>query len=106
MLGNVIPWVVGPFFGQTPGTYFAHHMGMHHVEENMAEDLSSTIVFQRDSFADWLRYWGRFMTVGLVDLAQYLARKNPQRLRPNVLPHNSALWTAPAAPPRRPPAAP
>jgi fatty acid desaturase len=94
LLGNVIPWVVGPFFGQTPGTYFAHHMGMHHVEENMAEDLSSTIMFQRDRFAEWLRYWGRFMTVGLVDLAQYLARKNRQRLVRKVLIGEGAFWSA------------
>src|SRR5688572_21680423 len=23
-LNQVIPWLLGPFFGQTPGTYFAH----------------------------------------------------------------------------------
>ncbi len=92
-LAHYIPWVIGPFIGQTPGTYFAHHMGMHHVEENMAEDLSSTISFQRDSFFDWLKYWGRFMTIGLVDLAQYLARKNRQRLLRKVLLGEGAFWS-------------
>jgi hypothetical protein len=23
-----IPWVLGPFFGESPETYFAHHVGM------------------------------------------------------------------------------
>ena len=26
-----IPWVIGPFFGETPESYFAHHLGMHHA---------------------------------------------------------------------------
>jgi hypothetical protein len=30
---------------QTPSTYFAHHLGMHHAEENLAGDLSTTIHF-------------------------------------------------------------
>ncbi len=34
-MNHVIPWLLGPFFGQTPNTYFAHHMGMHHREENL-----------------------------------------------------------------------
>ena len=47
---------------------------MHHVEENLPEDLSSTLPFRRDSFLEWLKYWGRFMTIGLLDLAQYFAK--------------------------------
>src|SRR5215471_16618815 len=46
-LNNVIPWLVGPFFGQTPGTYFSHHLGMHHREENLGADLSSTMRYRR-----------------------------------------------------------
>ncbi|HEX4339063.1 MAG TPA: fatty acid desaturase [Polyangiaceae bacterium] len=92
-LGHVIPWVIGPFFGQTPGTYFAHHMGMHHVEENLVDDLSSTVTFQRDSFAGWLRYWGRFMTVGLLDLAQYMAKNNRQRLLRKVFVGEGVYWS-------------
>ncbi len=30
-----IPWVIGPFFGESPETYFAHHVGMHHPENNL-----------------------------------------------------------------------
>jgi fatty acid desaturase len=93
-LGHVIPWVLGPFFGQTPGTYFAHHMGMHHVEENLAEDLSSTIAFQRDRFGHWLRYWSRFLTLGLVDLSRYFARKNRGRLLQKVVVGEGVYWVA------------
>ena len=91
-LNHVIPWVIAPFLGQTPNSYFAHHMGMHHPEENLAEDLSSTLSFQRDSFIDWLKYWGRFMTIGLVELSQYLARKNRQRLLRNLLVGEGTYW--------------
>lgn len=90
---GVIPWVIGPFFGQTPGTYFAHHMGMHHVEENLADDLSSTISFQRDSFIGWLKYWGRFLLFGLPDLSLYFVRKNRKRLLRKVLVGEAAFWS-------------
>ncbi|HVW24853.1 MAG TPA: fatty acid desaturase [Polyangiaceae bacterium] len=93
VLGHVITWVLGPFFGQTPGTYFAHHMGMHHVEENLAEDLSTTLPFQRDSFFAWLKYWSRFMTIGLLDLAQYFAKRGRQRLLRKVLAGELAYWS-------------
>ena len=36
-------WFVCPFFGHTPETYFVHHMGMHHVANNMLDDASSTL---------------------------------------------------------------
>jgi hypothetical protein len=44
-MNNYIPWVLGPFFGQTPETYFAHHIGMHHPENNLEADLSTTMPF-------------------------------------------------------------
>jgi hypothetical protein len=42
-LQHWVIWIVCPFFGHTPETYFAHHMGMHHVENNMEDDASSTL---------------------------------------------------------------
>jgi fatty acid desaturase len=92
-LNYVIPWVIGPFFGQTPDTYFAHHMGMHHNEGNMPEDLSSTLRFQRDRFGHWLMYWGRFMTVGLPDLCRYMLRKNRSRLFRRIVVGEGAYWS-------------
>jgi fatty acid desaturase len=93
-LNQIIPWVLCPFMGQTPETYFAHHMGMHHVEENRPGDLSSTERFQRDRIGAWLAYWGRFMTIGLVELAAYLSRKGKQRLLRRVILGEGLYWLA------------
>jgi len=91
---QIIPWVLSPFMGQTPETYFAHHMGMHHVEENLGGDLSSTMRFRRDRLGDWLRYYGRFMTFGFVDLIRYLAGHRRHRLVRRVLAGTAVYWTA------------
>jgi len=93
-LNQIIPWVLGPFMGQTPETYFAHHVGMHHVEENRPGDLSSTERFQRDRLGHWLRYWGRFMTVGLFDLARYFSRRGKRRLLRKVILGEASYWIA------------
>lgn len=75
-----IPWVLGPFFGESPETYFAHHVGMHHPENNLEEDLSSTMAYQRDSVLDFARYFLRFLFLVLGDLTRYLARKGRRGL--------------------------
>jgi fatty acid desaturase len=49
-------------------------MGMHHMEDNMPEDLSSTIRYRRDSFLHFLAYWARFFFFVLVELTLYLTR--------------------------------
>jgi fatty acid desaturase len=67
-MNELIPWVYSPFLGQTPCTYAAHHMGMHHPENNLWDDDSSTLPYQRDNFLHFLRYFGRFMFVGLKNL--------------------------------------
>ncbi len=65
-------WVVCPFFGHTPETYFVHHMAMHHVENNMPDDASSTMAYRRDSLRGFLRYVGRFLVLGFRDTFMYL----------------------------------
>jgi len=70
-LFHYIIWIVCPFFGHTPETYFAHHMGMHHVENNMKEDASSTLPYQRDSLRGFLSYLGRFLFMGVADTFMY-----------------------------------
>jgi fatty acid desaturase len=84
-LNAYIPWVLGPFFGETPETYFAHHLGMHHPENNLSDDLSSTIGYQRDRLGDFLLYYARFMLRGVTELAGYLRRKNRLRLRARMI---------------------
>ncbi|MFM2139380.1 MAG: hypothetical protein RJA57_1687 [Bacteroidota bacterium] len=70
-LFHYIIWAVCPFFGHTPETYFAHHMGMHHVENNMEDDASSTLHYQRDSLRSFLRYFIHFLFLGFADTVRY-----------------------------------
>ncbi len=79
-MNQIIPWALGPFMGETPETYFAHHMGMHHPENNLPDDLSSTMRYRRDSLAHWLMYYGDFLALGLVRLAGYHLRKGNRKM--------------------------
>ena len=91
-LNNIIPWVIGPFLGETPEAYFAHHMGMHHAEGNMPEDHSSTMKYQRDSFIDFLKYYFSFLIVGTYQLATYLKKKNRTKVLANFLKGELGFW--------------
>jgi fatty acid desaturase len=55
-------------------------MGMHHPENNLPNDLSSTMKYQRDSFAHWLMYYLDFITLGLARLVDYHSRKHNAKL--------------------------
>ena len=67
-----IPNVLGPFFGETPNTYYVHHIGMHHPENNQYDDLSSTMPYDRDRLWHFLQYLGRFYVFGVAGLARYM----------------------------------
>lgn len=84
-LNYYIPWVIGPLFGFTPDTYFTHHLGMHHPENNLPDDESSTMFYQRDSVRGFLRYLGDFFVRGLPKLAGYLQRKSKTKLRRRLM---------------------
>jgi hypothetical protein len=79
-LNHVIVWLLGPFFGETPETYYIHHVGMHHREENLPADLSSTMKYQRDSFIHFLRYFLRFFFFIPVEMGLYLRRRKRTKL--------------------------
>lgn len=79
-LNYILPYVIAPFFGHMADTYYAHHIGMHHAENNLEEDESSTMFYQRDSLRDFLLYLMRFMLTGIYDLAAYFKRKNRRKL--------------------------
>jgi fatty acid desaturase len=79
-MNQYIPWVLGPFFGESPETYFAHHVGMHHPENNLDADISSTLPYRRDSVRGFSRYFLRFFFFGLVELTAYFARKRRRSL--------------------------
>jgi len=84
-MNGLVPWFYNPFFGQTAGAYFAHHIGMHHPENNLPDDLSSTMKYQRDRFTHFLHYWGTFMTIGVVQLTGYLRAKRRSKMLRNFL---------------------
>jgi hypothetical protein len=91
LLNKVIPWLFGPLFGETPDTYFVHHVGMHHAEENMWDDLSSTLGYKRDSVPGFLHYWARFFFGILPELGLYnLRRKRWKLLRMMLI--GELLW--------------
>jgi fatty acid desaturase len=84
-LNYYLPWVVGPFFGQSPETYFTHHVGMHHVENNLEDDLSSTMNYQRDSLRGFASYYTKFFFLVIYDLYQYFTVRQIPKLRNKLL---------------------
>lgn len=79
-LNYLLPYVLAPFFGHMADTYYAHHIGMHHAENNMQEDESSTMPYQRDSLKGFLLYLGKFMIRGIFDIAAYFKKRNRKKL--------------------------
>ncbi len=73
-LGLAHPYLMTFFFGM-PSGYREHHLGMHHFEDNMPEDLSSTLRYRRDSFLHFLHYFLRFFFLVSIQLPLYLKRK-------------------------------
>ncbi|MBK7863008.1 MAG: fatty acid desaturase [Archangiaceae bacterium] len=68
------PFVMSFFFG-IPTGYREHHLGMHHAEDNLPADLSSTCRYRRDSFLHFLVYFFRFFLLIIVELPAYLVRR-------------------------------
>jgi fatty acid desaturase len=75
-----VTWGVCPFFGHTPETYFVHHISMHHVENNMPDDTSSTLPFQRDSFKSFVIYYIKFIFLGFRDTFMYLFNRKRKKM--------------------------
>lgn len=74
-LANWITWGVGMLNGESPETYFTHHILMHHSEGNLPKDLSSTMWYRRDSLAHWLLYFFRFFFFIQPEMARYQLAK-------------------------------
>ena len=74
-LNRWVVWGLGPLCGETPETYYVHHVGMHHVEGNMPDDLSSTMRFRRDRLSHFLAYFLRFFLAIHYDLGRYHYRR-------------------------------
>ena len=77
---SYITWIVCPLFGHAPEGYFSHHIGMHHIENNMEDDTSSTMAYQRDSVRDFLVYFFKFLFVGVKNTILYLYYRKRKKL--------------------------
>jgi fatty acid desaturase len=78
-LDRAHPFVMS-FFHGIPTGYADHHLGMHHYEDNMPADLSSTMRYRRDSFLHFLVYWARFFFLILVELPLYLSKNRRYKM--------------------------
>jgi fatty acid desaturase len=78
-LNKYVIWFVCPFFGHTPETYFVHHVGMHHEENNMDDDTSSTLPYQRDSLTDFFKYYLNFIFLGFKETFMYLLNRKKKK---------------------------
>jgi fatty acid desaturase len=78
-LNRALPSLMSALFG-IPTGYMEHHVAMHHVENNLPDDLSSTMRYRRDSFPQFLLYFARFMLFSHVELWTYLHSKGHGRL--------------------------
>ncbi len=92
-MNKIIPWLLGPFFGETPETYYGHHMGMHHPENNLEDDLSSTMRYQRDSFVHFIIYFLRFFFFVLPELSVYFSRRKRKKLMGRTI-AGELVWIA------------
>jgi fatty acid desaturase len=72
-LNRLQAWGMSLLLG-IPAAYAEHHLGMHHAEDNMQDDLSSTLRYRRDSFLHFLAYFGRFLLFSHVEMPLYLSR--------------------------------
>lgn len=91
-LEGILHLGLGPLFGATPGSFYAHHVAMHHAEENMGDDLSSTLAYERDNALHWLAYAMKFQVVGLVSVARYFWRTGKLRTLRGLLVGEATHW--------------
>jgi len=75
-LNGYSQYVLAPFFGIPAGSYYFHHVIMHHVENNVFPyDVSATMHYQRDNFLHFLHYWLRYVIAIWVQLPYYLDKR-------------------------------
>lgn len=86
-----IPWIIGPFMGQTPESYYSHHIGMHHPENNLRKDGSSTMSYQRDNWFHFTIYFTHFMLLGVYELIKYLKNEKKDTIRRHLI--IGELWS-------------
>jgi fatty acid desaturase len=78
-IATALPYVMA-FLFMIPCGYKEHHVGMHHPENNLEDDLSSTMGYQRDRFTHFLHYFARFFFLIYAELPMYFLRKGRRKL--------------------------
>jgi len=69
------------FFGMPLWTYYAHHIAMHHCENNMSpHDVSSTMPYQRDSKLEHVKYMFRYMLLIWFELPYHLVQQKRHKV--------------------------
>lgn len=104
-LDRVMTHLLPLFVGLTPAAYRAHHVTMHHVQNNGLDDLSSTVAYRRDAPLHFLHYWARFAIFGYFHLTSWLVRQGRGREAARILALEAltfagfglAAWWNPAA---------
>ena len=77
--------VLGPLYGLGPSLFRTHHVGMHHPENNLAGDLTSTQPYRRDSALHFGKYYVRFLFLTLPELLAYQWRRKHTRMMRETL---------------------
>ena len=66
-------------YGMSPAAYRAHHLLMHHADENREADVSSTLGHVRDEPAEFARYLLRFLVASHVHLVGHVRARRRRR---------------------------
>ena len=83
------------FFGMPLWTYYAHHIAMHHCENNVTpHDVSSTMPYQRDSKLEHLKYMLRYTFLIWFELPYHLIRQKRHKVAIRCLAGISIFFTS------------
>lgn len=74
-IDRIFTHVMPPFWGLPPFAYKAHHVMMHHSENNGDDDLSGTAEYRRDSPLHFVHYWWRFFAFGYLHMISWMVRR-------------------------------
>ena len=81
-LNRVPIWIMSIWFGEPPYLFAVEHVVNHHAYNNSPQDLSCTLVYQRDSLVDFCRYLLNFLlgSAGIFGLARLVGGKRGGRV--------------------------
>jgi fatty acid desaturase len=85
-LNHINTTILCNFFGIPLWTYYAHHVAMHHCENNvLPHDVSSTMPYQRDSKLEHLKYMLRYVFLIWFELPYHLIQRKRYKVASRCL---------------------